>query len=207
MRRHRSSCALAHSPSFLDFIASQDGTASTKTFTQVPTEIRAAEAEEIGVEHLLRDIKDNAVGTLSTRVTEQLTSLKSLFTHLMEVKAYLDKVVKGELPVNHQITYILQDMFNLLPNVSSPSLLSSFAVKTNDQMLVLYLSSLIRAIISLHSLIANKIANRDAERELDGDGDKKDEDSKDAQAAATEAATNGDKKDAAPATNGPPAKK
>ena len=37
----------------------QDGTQTTKTFNHVPTEIRAAEAEEIGVEHLLRDVKDN----------------------------------------------------------------------------------------------------------------------------------------------------
>lgn len=32
-----------------------------------------------------------------------------------------------------------------------------FAVKTNDQMLVIYLSSLIRSVIALHNLINNKV--------------------------------------------------
>ena len=40
----------------------------------------------------------------------------------------------------------------------------AFSVTTNDQMMVIYLSSLIRAIIALHDLINNKIANREAER-------------------------------------------
>ena len=41
----------------------QDGSQTTKTFNHVPTEIRAAEAEEIGVEHLLRDVTDNGTAT------------------------------------------------------------------------------------------------------------------------------------------------
>ena len=35
----------------------QDGTPTTKTFEHVSSEIGAEEAEEVGVEHLLRDIK------------------------------------------------------------------------------------------------------------------------------------------------------
>ena len=34
-----------------------DGTPTTKTFEHVPSEIGAEEAEEVGVEHLLRDVK------------------------------------------------------------------------------------------------------------------------------------------------------
>ena len=36
------------------------------------SEIGAEEAEEVGVEHLLRDIKDTTVGTLSQKVTNQV---------------------------------------------------------------------------------------------------------------------------------------
>jgi 26S proteasome regulatory subunit N8 len=36
----------------------------------------------------------------------------------------------------------------------------SFAVKTNDMMLVIYLSSLIRSVIALHNLINNKAVNK-----------------------------------------------
>ncbi|KAI7823265.1 maintenance of mitochondrial structure and function-domain-containing protein [Gamsiella multidivaricata] len=145
-----------------------DGTATTKTFVHVPSEIEAEEAEEIGVEHLLRDIKDNVVGTLSTRVGDQLRSLKGLQQRLEEIQEYLGKVVAGSLPINHQIIYNLQDIFNRLPNLEDPDTIKSFSVKTNDQLLVIYLSSLIRSVIALHNLINNKIENKRAEEELDG---------------------------------------
>lgn len=163
-----------------------DGTATQKTFLHVPSEIEAEEAEEIGVEHLLRDIKDNAVGTLSTRVTDQLNSVKGLQTRLEDIRDYLQKVVAGQLPVNHQIIYNLQDIFNLLPNLQTQEMVRSFSVKTNDQLLVIYLSSLIRAVIALHNLINNKIENLKSESLTNGEeqkeetkeGEKKSEDKK-----------------------------
>lgn len=41
----------------------------------------------------------------------------------------------------------------------------SFSVKSNDYMYVVYVSGLIRSIISLHDLINNKIAVKEAEVE------------------------------------------
>ena len=55
-------------------------------------------------------------------------------------------------------------MFNLLPDVTQQDLIKSIYVKTNDEMLLVYLSSLIRSIIALHNLIMNKIQNSDAEK-------------------------------------------
>lgn len=133
----------------------------------VPSEIVAEEAEEIGVEHLLRDIKDNAVGTLSTRITSQLGSLGGLQGRLEEIRDYLQKVVSGKLPVNHQIIYNLQDIFNLLPNLENSDMVNSFSTKTNDQLLLIYLSSMIRAVIALHNLIDNKIDNLKSENALE----------------------------------------
>jgi 26S proteasome regulatory subunit N8 len=133
----------------------------------VPSEIVAEEAEEIGVEHLLRDIKDNAVGTLSTRITSQLGSLGGLQGRLEEIREYLQKVVGGKLPVNHQIIYNLQDMFNLLPNLENQDMVNSFSTKTNDQLLLIYLSSMIRSVIALHNLIDNKIDNLKSEGALE----------------------------------------
>ncbi|KAI7862576.1 proteasome regulatory subunit 12 [Spinellus fusiger] len=140
-----------------------DGTATTKTFMHISSEIVAEEAEEIGVEHLLRDIKDSAVGTLSTRIHAQLGSLSGLQGRLEEIRDYLAKVVVGKLPVNHQIIYNLQDIFNLLPSLESKEMVSAFSVKTNDQLLMIYLSSLIRSVIALHNLIDNKIDNMQGE--------------------------------------------
>lgn len=71
---------------------------------------------------------------------------------------------KGSLPVNHQITYLLQDVFNLLPDISHRDFVKSMYVKTNDQMLVVYVTALTRSIIALNNLINNKLSNRETEK-------------------------------------------
>ncbi|KNZ61871.1 26S proteasome regulatory subunit N8 [Puccinia sorghi] len=147
-----------------------DGTATQNTFMHVPSSIEAEESEEIGVEHLLRDIKDLSTGTLSTRVTGRLNSVRALQARLVEISEYLEGVLHGKLPVNHQIIYNLQDIFNLLPNVDlTPSSAMGnidrskpLTVVTNDQLLVIYLSSLIRAVIALHGLVNNKLENQNS---------------------------------------------
>lgn len=184
----------------------QDGTTTSKTFVHTPSVIEAEEAEEIGVEHLLRDIRDVAVGTLSTRITSQLQSLQGLHLRLQDIGRYLQKVLDGDLPVNHAILGNLQDVFNLLPNLSTPKAASkdlstvngmvngsvgilggtsentelarAMSVKTNDQLMTIYLSSLIRAITAFHDLIENKIQNKRTAEEGDA---KKEEDKKDAE--------------------------
>ncbi|KAF2861175.1 26S proteasome regulatory subunit rpn-8 [Piedraia hortae CBS 480.64] len=161
-----------------------DGTSTSKTFVHTPSTIEAEEAEEIGVEHLLRDIRDVAVGTLSTRITSQLQSLQGLHLRLQEIGRYLEKVLSGELPVNHAILGNLQDAFNLLPNLSTPKaagkdespssssseiteLSKAMSVKTNDQLMAIYLSSLIRSITAFHDLIENKIQNKRQQEDED----------------------------------------
>ncbi|KAG2242229.1 hypothetical protein Bca52824_095930 [Brassica carinata] len=115
--------------------------------TQKPEKIAAHEVEEIGVEHLLRDVKDTTISTLATEVTAKLTALKGLDASSGD-PSYLDLVIEGKLPLNHEILYHLQDVFNLLPNLNVNELVKAFSVKTNDMMLVIYLSSLIRSVIA-----------------------------------------------------------
>jgi len=140
---------------------------SQKVFVHVPSEIAAHEVEEIGVEHLLRDVKDTTISTLATEVTSKLAALKGLDARLREIRSYLDLVIEGKLPLNHEILYHLQDVFNLLPNLNVNELIKAFAVKTNDMMLVIYLSSLIRSVIALHNLINNKMLNKEHEKAED----------------------------------------
>jgi 26S proteasome regulatory subunit N8 len=191
-----------------------DGTTTTKTFVHTPSIIEAEEAEEIGVEHLLRDIRDVAVGTLSARITQQLQSLQGLHLRLRDIGAYLQKVLDNELPINHAILGNLQDIFNLLPNLTTPpasrpnskdqiensDLARAMSIKTNDQLMTIYLSSLVRAITAFHDLIDNKNQNRQQQEEKDAkkeegaekkDGEKeKPEDDKTVNGTA-----NGEKKD------------
>lgn len=193
-----------------------DGTTTSKTFVHTPSIIEAEEAEEIGVEHLLRDIRDVAVGTLSTRITSQLQSLQGLHLRLRDIGQYLQKVLEGTLPVNHAILGNLQDVFNLLPNLSTPKssshapnggdapaknseLAHAMSIKTNDQLMAIYLSSLIRAITAFHDLIENKIQNRQQQEEKEA---KKDEqkDEKDKKANGVNG-VNGEAKDGKDAEN------
>lgn len=103
----------------------------------------------------------------------------------------------GELPLNHQIVYQLQDILNLLPDVTTDNFTETMYVKTNDQMLVVYLASMVRSIIALHNLINNKLTNRDAEEGKKDEGkDKKDKDkdgkdSKDGKKDDKDTVTNG----------------
>lgn len=119
------------------------------------------------MEHLLRDIKDSTTTTLSTRVSEQLASLRGMRSRLGDIQKYLAEVAASKLPVNHQIVYHLQDALNLLPDLKDSSTTQSFAANTNDQLLLVYLSSLLRAVIALHALVDNKAANGRAELEED----------------------------------------
>ncbi|KAH6759150.1 Mov34/MPN/PAD-1 family protein [Perilla frutescens var. frutescens] len=76
---------------------------SHKVFVHVPSKIVAHEVEEIGVEHLLRDIKDTTISTLTTEVIEKLAALKGLDARLKEIRSYLNLVIEGKLPLSHKI--------------------------------------------------------------------------------------------------------
>lgn len=150
--------SLSMSERVLSDAVSQDGTATQRSFAHIPSSIEAEEAEEIGVEHLLRDIKSpHQFGTLSTRVSSQLASLKGLHSRLIEIRDYLALVVRGKLPVNHQIMYNLQDVFNLLPDLDGQAEEArlkrrAFRAETNDGLMVVFLSSLVRSVLALHDL-------------------------------------------------------
>lgn len=162
------------------------------------------------MEHLLRDIRDVAVGSLSTRINRQLHSLQGLHHRLRDIGAYLQKVLNGELPTNHAILGNLQDIFNLLPNLSTPGntaldyeeataaeneLARAMSVKTNDQLMAIYIASLIRAIVAFHDLIDNKIQNRQnqvEEQDKEKEKEKKEKDEKDKKENGDKASTEGE---------------
>ncbi len=85
------------------------------------------------------------------------------------MRQYLEKVVAGKMPINNQISYNLQNILNLLPNLNVEELVKSMLIKTNDMHLILYVSSLIRAIIALHDLLNNKLKYKDMDEILDKD--------------------------------------
>lgn len=149
-----------------------------RTFVHIPSSVGAFEAEEVGVEHLLRDIKNASTSTLATKVNDKIEALRALGGKLGEISEYLDQVTKGKLPMNPQIIYNLQDIFNLLPNQESEELVNSFATETNDMMLSIYLGSIIRATLALHNLINNNLKNKVLLEERKKKKEQKEEDEK-----------------------------
>lgn len=149
---------------YLSIEEPQEDGAVTRTFEHLPSEINAADAEEVGVGHLLRDIQDASVSSLTGEVTAKLAALRSLHSRLSELQTYLASVANNELPINNEIMYKMQDIFNLLPSLNVSELVKAFSTKTNDMMLVLYVSAIIRSIIALHDLVDNKLELKHSER-------------------------------------------
>ncbi|KAF1781174.1 Rpn11/EIF3F, C-terminal [Phytophthora cactorum] len=111
----------------------EDGKAIKRVFKHIKSTVGAYEAEEVGVEHLLRDINDPSVSSLAGQVKHKMTALNGLKERLEEMKTYLENLVR------------------------------SMFMKTNDMHFVIYLSSLIRCTIALHNLVNNKIKYKESE--------------------------------------------
>ncbi|EPR64908.1 Mov34/MPN/PAD-1 family protein [Toxoplasma gondii TgCatPRC2] len=136
-----------------------------RTFVHVASTIGALEAEEVGVEHLLRDLKNASTSTLATRVADKLSALKLLIGKIQEIYAYLQDAANKKIVANPNIMYTIQDIFNLLPDLSDPELIEAFTIQANDTMLNLYLGSVVRSVLALHNLINNKVENKRASEE------------------------------------------
>lgn len=141
----------------IDQLSEESSSGNQKVFVHLPSVVEAEEAEEIGVEHLLRDVKDNAVTDLTTKITNKLDSLRALQQQISSIESYLQAVQAGTFPRNPSILYNLQEIFNLLPDVHSPEARKALTVANNDQSMMIFTGSVIRSIIALHELINNKI--------------------------------------------------
>ncbi|KAH8046021.1 hypothetical protein JL720_16497 [Aureococcus anophagefferens] len=165
-----------------------------RTFKHVSSMIGAYEAEEVGVEHLLRDVNDPTVSTLASQIKHKMAGLVALRSPA-EMKAYLEAVLAGKLPANNQIMYNCQMIFNLMPNLNVGRV-SSMLVKTNDYHLAIYCAALVRCIIALHELVNNKITNKRLEEEAENPKPKDDKKKGDPADGAKDGAKENEKPDA-----------
>lgn len=76
----------------------------------------------------------------------------------------------------------------MLPNLKLDEMVRNFSVKNNDYMYVIYVSSLIRSILSLHDLINNRIRAKEIEVEQAAEEKKKKEEAEKIKAEKEEAA-------------------
>lgn len=130
-----------------------------KKFIPLPITVESEEAEEIGVEHLVRDIKDPSQGNLSSTIRDKVVALAELEGHLGTIGKYLERVANKDLPINHKIMYNLQNIFNLMPNsLENEQIQKMLTLYSNDSMMMNYVGSMMKGIVSLHSLIDNSLA-------------------------------------------------
>eukprot|EP00924_Labyrinthula_sp_SR-Ha-C_P011366 snap_masked-scaffold_36-processed-gene-2.78-mRNA-1 protein AED:0.02 eAED:0.02 QI:0/-1/0/1/-1/1/1/0/310 len=139
---------------------------TSRSFRTVKNKVAAYEAEEVGVEHLLRDIHDPTVSTLSARVKNKKTGLSSLMGKLEEIYSFLGKVQKGEARMNNEIIYNIQEILNLLPNLKLEELVKALNVKNNDLAMVTYIAQLARSILGLTDLLNNQIEFEEHNKKL-----------------------------------------
>lgn len=76
-----------------------------RQFVHIQSSIGASEAEEVGVEHLLRDIKDASLGQFSKQIGDKVLALKALTQKLRQMKEYLQNVLSGKFRYNHAIIH------------------------------------------------------------------------------------------------------
>lgn len=119
-------------------------------FTHVNARIEAEEAEEVGVEHLIRDIREEDTGSIKERIKTIRESMKVYEKSLEVIEEYIQKTIQGEIQYNHEIINLLQDIL-----YSVPYLTKSLDENQSDA----YISELVKTVVSLHDLKKNRIEN------------------------------------------------
>ena len=79
-----------------------------KTFFHIESKVEATEPKEIGVEHLLREIKEIPLNSLESSIYQKVQALKGLGGKIEEISLYLKDVKEGKLPANNKIMFLLQ---------------------------------------------------------------------------------------------------
>lgn len=147
----------------VDELTEDAAAGSGRNWAHLPAAIEADEAEEVGVEHLLRE---EAVQTervaCPAAVAGRKTFLATFDRQLEALDEYLGAVVAGRLPANADVLAHVQDIFNLLPQGAvedQGDAQRALTVSTNDQLITLQLAALARTTIALNNLLANKTEN------------------------------------------------
>jgi len=137
----------------------EDGSrAGSKAFAVARTTVGASEAEEVGVEHLLRDVKDCGARTLGGDVAALAEGLAGLGSRLDAAASYASAVAAGALPPNHDILADLQTAFNELPPPDAPGVGPALGARAADGALAAYVGAATRAVLALHALVNNREA-------------------------------------------------
>lgn len=140
----------------------EDGSALKSNFKGISCKIVAEESENVGIEQLLRYVKDLHVGDLQTKIDQKAKGIINLKKEFQAMANYLQKASNNEIIPNNDVINNIQKIWYSIPKLNLAQQNKSVLVSnTNDAYLMAYISSISRAISGIHSLIENKISNKE----------------------------------------------
>jgi 26S proteasome regulatory subunit N8 len=128
-----------------------------RSFKNIPCSVAAYEAEEVGVEHLVREIKDLNMDSLHAKLSNKVTSLLALEKKIATISNYIGDVLEGRRKQDRQITLTLHEIMSKLPKIMNEEFKAVMSLRMNDNYMSLYVTSLVKGVISIHQLLNNRI--------------------------------------------------
>ncbi|XP_044460628.1 eukaryotic translation initiation factor 3 subunit F-like [Mangifera indica] len=114
-------------------------------FQEIPLDLRMVEAERVGFDIL----KTTMVDKLPSDLEGMEVLMDRLVTLINDVYKYVDDVVEGRIAPDNNIGRFLSDAVGSLPKHSPPAFDKLINDNLQDQLLMLYLSSITRTQLSL----------------------------------------------------------
>ncbi|WUR02409.1 proteasome subunit RPN8 (RPN8) [Vairimorpha necatrix] len=121
-----------------------------KDFVHINGKVEAEEAEEVGVEHLIRDLRTECSGSLKDNINIIRESLNVYYNCVSNIEDYIQNVIDGKREYNHEIINLLQEILNSIPNLND---------NLEVNMSYVYLCELIKSTINLNELKNNRQEN------------------------------------------------
>lgn len=138
----------------------------SRAFLNIPCTIDAFEPEEVGVEHLVREIKDINMNSMTAKLEAKISALHALKGKAELICTYLDAVSKGERESDREILFALQEIMSRLPKVLSLDLRKVLAEVNNENYLALLIASIVNCVTFSHNLINNKLKAKEEKHAL-----------------------------------------
>lgn len=137
-----------------------------RSFKNISCSVSAFEAEEVGVEHLVREIKNLNMDSLKSKLENKIKSLASLENKISTIVGYLEAVGEGKKRGDKQIILVLQEIMSKLPKLISEDLKSIMSAEMNNNYINLYATSILKNVVNIHNLLNNRIKAIEDRKEL-----------------------------------------
>ena len=128
-----------------------------RSFKSIGCKVEAFEPEEVGVEHLIRELKDLNMDSLQSKLQNKVQSLVALRDKIKTISNYLEETASSRRKPDQQILFALQTIIAKLPKVLNKEMKIALAARVNENYLNLYVSGIVKSVISIHNLLNNRI--------------------------------------------------